>query len=160
MIRKSQIEQTLQDFEQGRLSRRQAAARLAMLAAAFAGIGANAGAKQEQSTFTALGLNHIALGVTDIPRSRDFYIKHLGLSVLRESSGSCFLNCGDQFVTLFRRREPGLDHYCYAVEDYEVGSAADRLRAQNLSPRVVGSRIYFHDPDGLEVQLAAKGHSV
>ena len=154
------IERTLEDFEKGRLTRREAAARLLTFVAAFAGFGKSARGSQESPTFNAVGLNHIALRVTDIPRSRDFYIKHLGLSVLRESSGSCFLGCGDQFLTLFRSHEPGLDHYCYAVEDYVVGSAADKLRAQNLSPRVAGNRIYFNDADGLEVQLAAKGHRV
>ena len=113
---------------------------------------------RSSSTFEAAGLNHIALGVTDVRRSRDFYVQHLGLSVRRESAGSCFLNCGDHFVALFRSAEPEMDHYCYAVRDYDVDVAAAKLCEQSLSPWVQGGRIYFDDPDGLEVQLAAEGH--
>ena len=154
------VERTLDDFQKGRLTRREAAARLVPLVAALAGIGKSARGNQESpGTFKALGFNHIALRVTDIPRSRDFYIRHLGLSVSRESSGSCFLDCGEDFLTLFRGSEAGLDHYCYAVEDYDVRSAAEKLREQGFAPRVTGNRIYFDDPDGLEVQLAATGHS-
>jgi hypothetical protein len=43
------------------------------------------------------------------------------------------------------------------VENYTVGGAADTLRAQGFEPRVTGNRIYFPDPDGLIVQLAAPG---
>jgi len=64
------------------------------------------------STLKAVEVNHIALAVTDVSRSRDFYVRHLGLEVARESPNSCFLTCGNQFVAMFRSGEAGLDHYC------------------------------------------------
>ena len=154
---RDRIDGILEALEAGRVNRRQAAAALAGLVTAMTGFGTSAQA-ESSSTFQATGLNHIALRVTDIPRSRDFYIQHLGLSVRRESASSCFLNCGDHFVALFRSSEPQMDHYCYAVKDYDVETAAEKLRGRSLSPRVSGRRIYFDDPDGLEVQLAAEGH--
>ena len=36
--------------------------------------------------------------------------------------------------------------------------AARRLRAQGIEPRLAGRRIYFADPDRIEVQLAASNH--
>ena len=48
-----------------------------------------------------------------------------------------------------------MDHYCYSVDNYNVREAETKLRAAGLAPRVVGNRIYFNDPDGLVVQLAA-----
>ena len=154
---RDRIEGILEALESGRVNRRQAASALAGLVGALAGLGTSARAAPS-STCQATGLNHIALGVPDIPRSRDFYIQHLGLTVQRDSASSCFLNCGDHFVALFRSSDPKMDHYCYAIEGYDVDDAAEKLRAEGLSPRISGQRIYFDDPDGLEVQLAAEGH--
>jgi lactoylglutathione lyase len=149
------IEQLVEAFERGGISRREMIGGLtAMVAAAGASAGGTDGTPQD-STFQAVGLNHIALHVTDIPRSRAFYIRHLGMSVMSESASSSFLRCGDNFVALFRNSTAGLAHYCYSVEGYTAGGAEEKLRAEALEPRVEGNRIYFPDPDGLTVQLAA-----
>ena len=81
------------DFEQGRLSRRQLVARLMGLGAAMAAMKGTAWAQAtEEATFRATGLDHIALDVTDVARSREFYVKHLGLRVLRgEGDDASFL---------------------------------------------------------------------
>ena len=155
------IERMIGDFEHGRMTRRQLAGQFAALMAIIGGASrAVAGQQESASTFHAVGLNHIALNVTDISRSRDFYVKHLGLTVSRESNSSCFLTCGEHFVALFRSSDAGLAHYCYSIKDYNVNSAAERLKAQGLQPRIAGNRIYFDDPDGLEVQLSSCGHRV
>ena len=145
------IERLLQAYEKGGLTRRQLVVGLTAL---FSGTAA----ATSPSTFTATGLNHVALAVTDLGRSRDFYTKLLGMRVSRESAGSCFLTFADNFVALFRRKQAGMDHYCYLVEDYDAHKAAQKLREQNLESRVAGNRIYFDDPDGLTVQLAAAEH--
>jgi hypothetical protein len=150
------VERLVACFERGELSRRQMIAGVAALVAAAAEPAAGEAA-QQPATFRAVGLNHIALRVSDLARSRDFYIRHLGMEVMSESASSCFLRCGAHFVALFRRDPPGMDHYCYAVENYTVSGAADKLRALGIEPRVTGNRIYFPDPDGLIVQLAAPG---
>ena len=160
----NEIGRLVADFETGQMTRRQLVVRLGALMALFGGWNSNAisaESTQEKttSTFEAMELNHIALRVTDIPRSRDFYIKHLGLSVAREGANNCFLTCGDNFVALFRGSNPGLDHYCYAVKDYDVNTSEQKLKAEGLtSVRRQGRRIYFEDPDGLTVQLSAKTH--
>lgn len=162
----NEIENLVDTYESGQMTRRQLVAKLGMMMGFVSGVGqlwASESDKAEPenigSTFEAVEINHIALRVTNITRSRDFYTKHLGLKVARQSSNSCFLNCGNNFVALFRGREAGLDHYCYAVEDYDVNKAEQKLRAEGLdSVRRQGNRIYFNDPDGLTVQLAAKNH--
>ena len=76
-------ETIVEDFERGLLSRRQLASRLMGLGAALAVMSRTAEASHDEgSTFQATGLNHVALNVRNVPRSRDFYIKHLGLKVL------------------------------------------------------------------------------
>ena len=75
--------------------------------------------------------------MTDVARSRDFYVEHLGLEVSSESLPSnCFLDCGDHFVALFRAPSAGLAHYCYSIPDYDQQDAAKRLRAAGLEPRL------------------------
>jgi predicted enzyme related to lactoylglutathione lyase len=153
------LEALVHDYDRGRLTRRQLLARLHGLIAVAAGARAFAAEGQRPgSTFQAVGLNHIALTVGDIRRSREFYARHLGLTVSSESDTRCFLTFGTGFLALFRGRQPGMDHYCYSVEDYRVDAAAERLRRQGIEPRIEGSRIYFDDPDGLEVQLSAPDH--
>ncbi len=148
------IERLLNQYEAGGLTRRQLVQGLAAL-----GLGAASGATRAQptpSTFGAVGLNHIALNVTDIPRAREFYVRHLGLEVTSESAGTCFLRCGESnFVALFRADKPGLSHYCYSIPGYTVEKAAEALRGVGIEPRIRGQRIYFDDADGLEVQLSA-----
>jgi catechol-2,3-dioxygenase len=149
------FDRILEDVEQRRLGRREAVTRLAAVALAMTGVGSLVQAKGSSSTFEARGLNHIALRVGDVGRSRDFYRKHLGMTVLSESKTNCFLACGpDHFVALFEG-EPAMDHYCYTVDDYDASTVVGKLEAAGLKPRRTSNRVYFDDPDGLEVQLAS-----
>ncbi len=152
----SYINSMVDQYDRGRLSRRQLITTLTGFAA-VAGLGADAVAAQDtkESTFQATALNHIALSVTDVGRSRDFYVKHLGLRVTRDGSRNCFLNVGPNFLALFRARQAGLAHYCYTIKGYTADSAAETLQAAGFKPRRAENRVYFDDPDGLEVQLSA-----
>lgn len=149
------IEKTLDTYRAGGIDRRRAVQQLLALAgAAFAG-GSLLGKEPPKSTFAAKGLNHIALRVTDIPRSRDFYEKHLGLKTTSESEWNCFMDCGDDFVALFKADKAGMDHYCYTIDDYDASAVVERLKAAGLKPTRQENRVYFPDPDGLTVQLAS-----
>ena len=154
----TQIEELVAAVEEGTISRRCLIARLGVIAAWLAGAKNVAAASQpEASTFNAVGLNHIALSVSDVARSRDFYKKHLGLTVMRERDGqNCFMRCGEHFVALFRATEPGLDHYCYTIKEYVPAAVVDKLNAVGLKPRRVENRVYFDDPDGITVQVSAR----
>jgi catechol 2,3-dioxygenase-like lactoylglutathione lyase family enzyme len=149
-------DQIVEQFERGELSRRQLVSRLLGLGAALAvAPGAARASLEDASTFRATGLDHVALNVRDVARSRDFYIKHLGLEVIREGADNCFLGSGGGFfLTLFRGDRPGLNHYCYAIKDYNADRAEEKLKAAGLKVRRESGRIYFDDPDGIEVQVA------
>jgi catechol 2,3-dioxygenase-like lactoylglutathione lyase family enzyme len=145
------------DFERGHLSRRQLVSRLMGLGAALSMMPRVAEATQgEGPTFQATGLDHVAINVSSVPRSRDFYIKHLGLKVIRDGGeDNCFLGGGDDFfLTLFKGDKPGLNHYCYAIRGYNVDQAEEKLKAAGLKPRREDNRLYFPDVDGIEVQIA------
>jgi catechol 2,3-dioxygenase-like lactoylglutathione lyase family enzyme len=148
----------IREVESGRLSRREAVGRLVALASvAFGAAGRMSADQSDTPTYQSVGLNHIALQVTEIPRSRAFYQKHLGLKLLSESERSCFLGAGgNNFVALFRSDTAGLDHYCYTIDDYRAGAVVKRLEAAGLGPERRENRVYFRDPDGIEVQLAGE----
>jgi len=149
----NQIEASVEQFISGRITRRELVSKLTTIA-----IVSRARAAQEprrETAFEALSLDHIALTVTDLERSREFYVGTLGMTVDRSSSTSCFLDFGDNFLALFRGSRPAMHHYCYSIRDYNVDTAARKLRSMGIEPRTEGSRIYFPDPDGLTVQLAS-----
>jgi catechol 2,3-dioxygenase-like lactoylglutathione lyase family enzyme len=149
-------ERIVEDFERGLLSRRQLVSRLLGLGATLAAIQDARAGQAEGPTFQATGIDHVALNVTNVPRSRDFYKKHLGLSVVMDGGEeNCFLGSpGDFFLTLFKGDRPGLNHYCYAIKGYDADKAEESLKAAGLKPRRVDGRVYFLDPDGIECQVA------
>ena len=151
-------ERIVESFERGLLSRRQLVSKLTGLGAGMAMMAqtANAAAAALDGTFQAKGLDHVALNVKNVPVSRDFYIKHVGLKVTRDGGeDNCFLGSGDDFfLTLFKGERPGLNHYCYAIRGYDPERAVEKLKAAGLKPRRDGGRVYFPDIDGIEVQVA------
>jgi catechol 2,3-dioxygenase-like lactoylglutathione lyase family enzyme len=157
----SEVSRLVQRFESGQIDRRQLVAGLGSLVAVVS-MGRTAQAQEANSTFKATELNHIALRVTDVLRSREFYKQHLGMTVIRDGGErNCFMSCGkNNFVALFNGEEASMDHYCYSIKDFDVGKAEAKLKAEGIEPRVVrdAGRIYFPDPDGLTVQLAASDH--
>ena len=110
----------------------------------------------EEGTFEATGLNHVAINVRSVPASRDWYKKHLGLSVMRDGGeDNCFLGSGDGFfLTLFKGEKPGLNHYCYTIKGYDPDQAEEKLKSAGLKPPREGNRLYFPDLDGIDVQIA------
>ncbi len=151
---KQVISKMLESYEHGKVSRRQLIQSLAAIAT-WARPAPALG-----STFQGVAINHIAIRVTNVQRSRDFYQKLLGLPVIRESQSDCFLGLGKNFLTLFQNQNPGLDHYCLAIENFKVDRVMEELKRQGLTPRrPSGSdRVYFPDPDGLVVQLSSVDH--
>jgi catechol 2,3-dioxygenase-like lactoylglutathione lyase family enzyme len=148
------ISNLLESYELGKVNRRQVIQGLAAVASSAYAIPADA------STFQGRALNHIAIRVTNVRRSRDFYRKHLGLPVIHESQADSFLGLGKNFLTLFQNPNPGLDHFCIAIENFNADTVMEELRRQGLNPtRPSGSdRVYFPDPDGLTVQLSSVDH--
>ena len=150
----NQISNLLGRYETGQLSRRDVILGLATIVAA------PKSAAQSSSTLKGEEMNHIAINVADVQRSRDFYRELLDLPILDETPNTCFLGLGEGNFLSFFRGDIGLNHYCIGIENYEVSRVMDELRRQGLEPRRTAgtNRVYFDDPDGIEVQLAVTGH--
>jgi catechol 2,3-dioxygenase-like lactoylglutathione lyase family enzyme len=140
-------------FAAGRLTRRELVLSLTALVAAAARTSL-AQESPRASTFRALGLNHLALRVTDLDRSQAFYERHLGMTRIPSTAASPrLMACGPHVLNLFKADRPQMDHVCFTVPDYDAVRAADRLRAQNVAPDVEADRVHFYDPDGYKLQV-------
>src|SRR4029434_2173243 len=118
----TQIVKMINDFEHGRLSRRQLIAYLTGMVATSLGAtiafadqqpGRTAANPADSApTSDATDLNHIALSVTDVQRSQKWYEKHLGL---KPTGREGFLTTGKGWLALFRGERPGQHHSCYRL---------------------------------------------
>ena len=127
------------------------------------------------------GLHHVAVICTEYARSKDFYTRVLGLSVIaesfREDRGSWKLDLavpGGGQVELFsfpdvpprpsRPEAAGLRHLAFAVEDLPAEVAALEGVGVKVEPvrvdALTGRRFtFFRDPDGLPLELYEAGAS-
>jgi len=160
------IDNLLNDFERGKLSRRQLVQVLA--AGALAGT-ATPALSAEPMKLKAISVNHISYGVADYARTRDFYADLLGMKVSQDTGQQCFLGFGDTLLTARKTRQPDgkpyIDHIAYTLGNWEPGNAADEnaveaeLTRRGLAPKtdMGGDSKSFHirDPDGFNLQLCA-----
>ena len=100
-------------------------------------------------------VNHVALRVSDLQRSRDFYVQAFGATVIDESDSACFMQIGESdFVALFPTDDPHIEHFCITVPDYDPDTHEQRLRDAGLDVIRTADRVFFRDPDGLMVQIS------
>jgi hypothetical protein len=118
----SVIARLLQDFETGKMTRRQLIQSLAMAATAAhaaAGVAAAGG-------FKAIGVDHISYQVSDYKRTRDFYAGLMGMRVSNENErfSQCELHFGNSM--LLARNRPQSGQASGARVDHCAGSAQFR----------------------------------
>src|SRR5215831_4407367 len=99
------IARLLEDFENGKMNRRQLIKSLAVASAAASAMSAPAAA--EGQGFKTIALDHISYQVTDYKRTRDFYADLMGMPVTGDNGTSqCSLHFGDAYVIARNRRQP------------------------------------------------------
>lgn len=118
-------------------------------------------------------LEHVNLTVSDLDRSVDFYARLLGLRVRWQRDATDDLpaaaHVGDDrhYIAMFQATadaaEPrpdygqvGLNHFGFVVDDLDaVKTRLGQLgvNAHSEADYEPGRRLYFFDPDGIEVEL-------
>ena len=112
-----------------------------------------------ESILRGIDVNHVALRVSDLGRSVEWYQALMGLRVVRRSASSAFLGLGENFLALFAGQRAGTaDHFCFSVEDYDPESVRAELARHGIESTRREDRTYFKDLNGLTVQVSEEGH--
>src|SRR3989475_10003859 len=101
----SVIAKLLQDFEQGKMNRRQLIQSLSVAAAAVAGMAPAAEAAGKP--LEALYVNHISYQVNDYKKVRDFYVDLLGMKITEDDGMQCRLVFGNNILIPRNRANGG-----------------------------------------------------
>lgn len=158
------IAKLLEDFERGKMTRRQLIASIAVVAAT-AGFGgtATAAAAQGAKGFKGVAVNHISYQVKDYARSRDFYADLLGMKVVKDSGTQCSMILGDTDTFLIPRNAPAgvtpprIDHVAYTIENWDKNAVEAELKRRGLDPKADTENSFnVLDPNGFDVQISGK----
>jgi len=155
------IARLLQDFEHGKLTRRQLIQSLAWAAAATSAPGIASAA--DGKGFKTIGISHISYVVADFKKTRDFYTDLMGMTVAEERAEECRLSF-DTGILIARKGRPGMtpplvDHISYTIADWDTDRVKAELERRGLKPRLdtgalpTSGSFHVADPDGYDLQI-------
>ena len=154
------IAKLLQDFEQGKMNRRQLIRSLAVAASASAAVSP---AAAEGKGFKAVSVNHISYQVADYTKTRDFYKDLLGMTVSHDDGRQCYMSFGDTWLLPRNARAgganppPRVDHIAYTIETWDKNAVEAELKRRGLTPRLdTENSFHVKDPDGFDLQISGK----
>ena len=104
-------------------------------------------------TAKLVGINHVALEVSDLERSLAFYGSLFELRLRSRSAGAAFVDIGDQFLALMQGRSqsrtaPGISGSSSTTRRLRGGLLA--AAGAEIFP---GRRLDFLDPDGNRIEI-------
>ena len=100
------------------------------------------------------GFHHVAIRVSDMRKSADWYIEHLGMKEASVSDNHIFLKLSKgQVLALFQASDPkqvgaGIQHLALTLPPGEEEKALERLRQRGFPVERRGPSFGFPDPDG------------
>src|SRR6266446_6735556 len=158
------ITKLLQDFEQGKMTRRQLIKNLTITATAASTLGIASAAPVQEHGYVAkaTAFNHVSYQVTDYKKCRDFYAGLFGMKVSMDDGMQCRLSFGDN-ILIVRNRTPApkVDHIAYTLAGWDTDKSVKpaveaELKRRGLQIRTTEGSFHVHDPDGFEVQMGGK----
>ena len=156
------IAKLLQDFEQGKMSRRQLIQSLALAATAASAATASAAAPAEGYVARATAINHVSYPCKDYTKLRDFYSGLFGMKVSRDDGMQCRLSFGDNILIVRNRTPAGkVDHIAYTIAGWDTDKSVKpaveaELKRRGLQIRRTEGSFHVQDPEGFEVQMGGK----
>jgi catechol 2,3-dioxygenase-like lactoylglutathione lyase family enzyme len=151
------IAKLVDEFTQGKLTRRQLIQNLTVAATAAAAGSAQAAAA-EGKVLPATNINHVSYQVTDYARTRDFYASLFGMKVSDDDGKQCRLSFGNN-ILIVRNRQPApkVDHIAYTIANWdqekEAMEAEIKRRGLKIVQGDIKTSLHIQDPDGFEVQF-------
>src|SRR5262245_53911226 len=155
----SLIAKLLQDFEEGKMTRRQLIQSLALTATAASALSA---APADGYVAKAVSINHVSYQVSDYKKVRDCYAGLFGMKVSRDDGMQCRLSFGDN-ILIVRNRQPAgkVDHIAYTIANWDTDKSVKpkveaELKRRGLEIRTTEGSFHVQDPEGFEVQMGGK----
>jgi len=157
------ISRLLQEYERGKVTRRQLIQVLASGAAAAAAGASTAEAAPANATY----INHVSMQVTDYRKTRDFYVGLFGMKVSNDDGKTqCRLTFGDNIIIPRNAAarpggKVGIDHIAYTLAGWDTDKSIKpaveaELKKRGLEIRTTEGSFHVKDPDGFEVQMGGK----
>jgi catechol 2,3-dioxygenase-like lactoylglutathione lyase family enzyme len=113
---------------------------------------------QSNAVCEAKTVNHIAISVSDLARSKDWYCQIFGLRLIQESAESVLLGFGESMIVLRAEGTPGIiSHFMFGIEGYDADVLRATLAAAGLEPQKDSDSFHVRDPDGLNLQVGDRG---
>ena len=157
------IGRLLQDYEHGKMTRRQLIQTLAFAATAASAVST----AEAAAPANALNINHVSMQVADYTKTRDFYAGLFGMKVTNDDGKTqCRLTFGDNIIIARNANsrpggKPGVDHIAYTLDNWDTDKAVKpaveaELKRRGLMIRTTEGSLHVQDPDGFEVQMGGK----
>lgn len=157
------ITKLVEDFEHGKVTRRQLIQSLALVATAKTAVGAAPFATDERKGFSAVAVNHISYQVADYAKTRDFYADLFGLKVVADNGKQCCLVLNDSNTFIIPRNAPSgvapprIDHIAYTLAAWNKSAVEAELKRRGLNPRPdTDNSFHVSDPNGFDLQISGK----
>ena len=155
------IAKLLDDFDHGRMTRRQLIKSLAVVPAAASGstpaFGKNA------KGFKAVAVNHISYQVNNYAKTRDFYADLLGMRVVGDTGTQCNLILIDTNTFVIPRNAPQgsapprIDHVAYTIENWDKNAVKAELEHRGLNPQPdTDNSFHIKDSNRFDLQISGK----
>lgn len=155
------IAKLLDDFDHGRMTRRQLIKSLAVVATAAAGTTPAFG--ENSKRFRAVAVNHISYQVNDHAKTRDFYADLLGMKVVGDTGTQCSLIIDGTNTFVIPRNAPQgttpprVDHIAYTIENWDKNAVKSELERRGLNPQPdTENSFHIKDPNGFDLQISGK----
>lgn len=158
------IAKLLQNFEDGKMTRRQLIQSLALAATAASATRAIPAAAAEGHVVKTTYLNHVGYQVADYKKSRDWYADLFGMKVALDDGKKANLAVGESLLIFHNRQSPStpiIDHICFTVADWDKdksvrGAVEAELKRRGLEVQSSANSLDIKDPDGYRIQLGGK----
>ena len=163
----SMIDSLFDQYERGRMTRRHLVQALAVLI-----LPESASAQGATTIVRGLSVNHVALTVSDVPRSFAFYERLFGVTKGWPATGAgtgIHMDLPDGYISIdsVAAQKGVITHFAVAVDHMDRPAAkrlADKINSElpdakakdSYQANTGGSTVNLKDPDGFFVQIASK----
>src|SRR5215467_8450997 len=166
----SMIDSLFDQYERGRMTRRHLVEALAVLVLPGSALAQNAPAPTP--IVRGLSVNHVALTVSDIPRSFAFYERLFGVTKgwpATDAGTGIHMDLPDGYISIdsVAAQKGVITHFAVAVDHMDRAAAkrlADKINSElpdakardSYQANTGGSTVNLRDPDGVFVQISSK----